>query len=126
MEIVQRWRWKSPGWGRIGNTTVDEHLAEQGREASGGGQRLSRRHISVGYTPLGTHQGSLLLATFGKLRIVLQDAAFVRRIPVPGHICREDRLTVFHIPGVFRHQMAGATLRGDRIGHTVIEGAYAR
>ena len=48
------------------------------------------------------------------------------RITVPGHIYREDRLTVLHVPGVFRHQMAGAALCGDRIRHTVIEGAYAR
>ena len=123
---MQRWREKSPCCCRIGNATVDEHLAEQGREAGGGGQRLSSRHISIGYMPLGTHQGSLLLATFGKFRIVLQEAAFMSRITVLGHICREDRLAVLHVPGVFRHQMAGAALRGDRIGHTVIEGAYAR
>jgi len=50
----------------------------------------------------------------------------VRRITILGYICREDRLAVLHAPGVFRHQMAGAALRADRIGHTVIERAYAR
>ena len=32
------------------------------------------------------------------------------RITVPGHIYREDRLAVLHVPGVFKYQMAGATL----------------
>ena len=48
------------------------------------------------------------------------------RITVPGYICREDCLAVLHVPGIFRHKMAGAALRSDRIGHTVIEGTYAR
>ena len=98
----------------------------KGEKPDGSGERLASRHISVSYTPLGTHQGSLLLATFGKFRIVLEEAAFVSRITVPSHICREDRLAVLHVPGVFRHQMTGAALRSDRIGRTVIEGAYAR
>jgi hypothetical protein len=68
----------------------------------------------------------LLLAVFGKLRIVLQEATFVRLIPVLGHIRREDGLAVLHVPGVFRHQMTGPALRGDRIGHTIIERAYVR
>jgi hypothetical protein len=48
------------------------------------------------------------------------------RITVLGHISREDRLAVLHVPGVFKHQMTGAALRSDRIGHTIIEGTYAR
>ena len=48
------------------------------------------------------------------------------RITVPGHIYREDSLAVLHVPGIFRYQMAGAALCGDRIRHTVIKGAYAR
>ena len=47
------------------------------------------------------------------------------RITVPSHIYREDRLAVLHVPGVFKYQMAGATLCSDRIGLTVIEGTYA-
>ena len=46
------------------------------------------------------------------------------RITVPGHIRREDRLAMLHVPGIFRHKMAGAALRSDRIGHTVIQGTY--
>jgi len=67
----------------------------------------------------------LLLAAFGELRIVLQEAAFVSRITVLGHIYRENRLAVLHVPGIFRYQMAGATLCSDRIRRTVIQGAYA-
>ena len=47
-------------------------------------------------------------------------------ITVLHHIGWENSLAVLRTPGVFRHQMTGTALRGGRIRHAIVEGAYTR
>ena len=47
-------------------------------------------------------------------------------ITVLRHIGWKNGLAVLRTPGVFRHQMAGAALRGGRIRHATVEGTDVR
>lgn len=50
----------------------------------------------------------------------------MQSVTVLGDIGRENGLAVLDAPGIFRHQMTGAALRGSGIRRAVVEGPDAR